>query len=94
MKFKNKAYLFFLLIISLNQINFTQQVTLDDFENSNGWNVFKSDGVNLTISNDAGLNGNAIRFDYDFTKGTGYGGIQSALGGPIDLPENYEFTFY
>ncbi|MBE0570811.1 MAG: discoidin domain-containing protein [Ignavibacteriaceae bacterium] len=92
MKFKNKAYLFFLLIISLNQINFTQQVSLDDFENSNGWNVFKSDGVNLTIVNDAGLKGTAIRFEYDFTKGTGYGGIQKFL--PIDLPENYEFTFY
>jgi hypothetical protein len=94
MKFKKKLSLFFLLLIFLNQINFTQQVTLDDFENSNGWNVFKSDGVNLTIVNDAGTNGNAIRFDYDFTKGTGYGGIQSALGGPIDLSENFEFTFY
>ncbi len=39
-----------------------------------------------------GLNGNAIRFDYDFTKGTGYGGIQKFF--PIDLPENFEFTFY
>ena len=26
-------------------------------------------------------------FDYDFTKGTGYGGIQKMF--PIDLPENY-----
>ena len=92
MKFKKKLSLFFLLLIFLNQINFTQQVSLDDFEKSDGWNVFKSDGVNLTISNDAGLKGNAIRFDYDFTKGTGYGGIQKFF--PIDLPDNYEFTFY
>jgi hypothetical protein len=94
MKFEQKPFLLFFLLIFLNQINFTQQVTLDDFEGNNGWSVFKSDGVNLTISNDVGLKGNAIRFDYDFTKGTGYGGIQSALGGPIDLPENFEFTFY
>jgi len=94
MKVKIKLSLFFLLLIFLNQINFTQQVSLDDFEKSDGWNVFKSDGVNLTVVNDAGLKGNAIRFEYDFTKGTGYGGIQSALGGPIDLPENFEFTFY
>ena len=94
MKFKKKLFFFFLLLIFLNQINFTQQVTLDDFENIKDWSVFKSDGVNLKISSDAGLKGNAIRFDYDFTKGTGYGGIQSALGGPIDLPDNYEFTFY
>ncbi|HSW55004.1 MAG TPA: discoidin domain-containing protein, partial [Ignavibacteriaceae bacterium] len=94
MKFKKKLSLFSLLLIFLNQINFTQQVTLDNFEKSDGWNVFKSDGVNLTISNDAGLKGNAIRFDYDFTKGTGYGGIQSTLGEPLYLPENFEFTFY
>jgi len=92
MKFKKKLSLFFLLLIFLNQINFTQQVTLDDFEKSDGWNVFKSDGVNLTVVNDAGLKGNAIRFDYDFTKGTGYGGIQKFF--PIDVPENFEFTFY
>jgi hypothetical protein len=92
MKFKKKSFLFFLFLVFLNQINFSQQVTLDDFENSDGWNVFKSDGVNLTISSDTGLEGNAIRFDYDFTKGTGYGGIQKLFA--IDLPENFEFTFY
>jgi F5/8 type C domain len=73
---------------------FAQTITIDDFENIKDWSVFKSDGVNLTMSNDAGLKGNAIHFDYDFTKGTGYGGIQSTLGEPFDLPENYEFTFY
>jgi hypothetical protein len=94
MKFKKKLSLFFLLLFFLNQINFSQQVSLDDFENIKDWNVFKSDGVNLTISSDAGLKGNAIRFDYDFTKGTGYGGIQHVLGEPLYLPENFEFTFH
>ena len=54
--------------------------------------LIKSDGVTLNLSNEKGLTGNAIRFDYDFTKGTGYGGIQKLF--PIDLPDNYEFTFY
>ena len=71
---------------------YAQIKTLDDFENKNGWNFIKSDGVNLNLSNEKGLTGNAIRFDYDFTKGTGYGGIQKLF--PIDLPDNYEFTFY
>lgn len=66
--------------------------TLDEFENKNGWIFIRSDGVNLNVSNEKGLTGNAIRFDYDFTKGTGYGGIQKLF--PIDLPYNYEFTFY
>ncbi len=69
-----------------------QVKTLDEFENKTGWNIIKSDGVNLAISNEKGLTGNAIRFDYDFTKGTGYGGIQKLF--PIDLPDNYEFSFW
>jgi len=69
-----------------------QVTTLDEFENKDGWTVIRSDGVNLELSNDKGLTANSIRFDYDFTKGTGYGGIQKRF--PIDLPDNYEFTFY
>ena len=66
--------------------------TLDEFENKNGWYFIQSDGVNLKLTNEKGLTGNAIRFDYDFTHGTGYGGIQKLI--PIDVPENYQFTFY
>ncbi len=77
--------------ISFNELNIAQIKTLDDFENNNGWKEFIADGVTLNISSDVGLNGNAIRFDYNFTKGTGYGGIQKFF--PIDLPENFEFTF-
>lgn len=66
--------------------------TLDDFETKDGWSFIRSDGVDLKLSNEKGLTDNAIRFDYDFTKGTGYGGIQKLF--PIDLPDNYEFTFF
>ncbi len=83
------ALLILALAISLAH---SQIKTLDDFENKNGWNFIQSDGVSLNLTNEKGLTGNAIRFDYDFTKGTGYGGIQKLF--PIDLPENYEFTFY
>ena len=79
------------LSVSFYDLIFAQIKTLDDFESSNGWNEIKADGVTLNISTDVGINGNAIRFDYDFTKGTGYGGIQKFF--PIDLPENFEFTF-
>ncbi|MEI8047495.1 MAG: discoidin domain-containing protein [Bacteroidota bacterium] len=80
-----------LMIFVSHMIN-AQIKTLDEFETKNGWNFIKSDGVNLNLSNEKGLTGNAIRFDYDFTHGTGYGGIQKLF--PIDLSENYEFTFY
>lgn len=64
---------------------------VDDFENTDGWSVFISDGVNLNTAINLGMNGNAIKFEYDFINGTGYGGIQKFF--PIDLPDNYEFTF-
>ncbi len=69
-----------------------QERTLDEFEKSDGWSYNLSEGVTLALSSEAGVSGNSIRIDYDFAKGTGYGGIQKLF--PIDLPENFEFTFW
>ena len=81
-----------LLTILTSTILHAQIKTLDEFESTDGWSFIKSDGVNLKLSGAKGLTANAVRFDYDFTKGTGYCGIQKLF--PIDIPENYEFTFY
>jgi hypothetical protein len=81
------------ILLLLTGLNFYgQELILDEFEHTDGWSYNKSDGVNVNLANESGITGNAIRFDYDFTKGTGYGGIQKWF--PIDLPENFEFTFY
>ena len=69
-----------------------QTVTLDQFESTEGWNYIKSDGVNITAQTDNGLSGKSICITYNFVKGTGYCGIQKLF--PINLPENYEITFY
>jgi len=89
---QRKIYTLFLFFFLIQTYGFAQAKTLDSFENKDGWNFIKSDGVNVSLTNEKGITGNAIRFDYDFTKGTGYGGIQKFF--PIDLPDNYEFTFY
>jgi hypothetical protein len=86
-KFALSALLFLMTTVGLAQIQ-----TLDEFESKEGWEFILSDGVSLDLNVVEGRTGNALRFDYDFTKGTGYGGIQKWF--PIDLPENYEFTFY
>jgi hypothetical protein len=78
-----------------NQILCSQGKVLESFDSAStlsDWKVYKADGVDISISEDEGISGNAIKLDYNFTKGTGYGGIQKFS--PIDLPENYEFTFY
>lgn len=69
-----------------------QVKTLDEFESTNGWSYNLSDGVTMNHSTEEGVTDNAIRIDYDFTKGSGYGGIQKLF--PLELPENYEFTFW
>ncbi len=81
--------LFFLF--SFCKIIFGQIKSLDDFQTTEGWGFIKADGVNVSTSVDKGFHGSAIKFDYDFTKGSGYGGIQKLF--PMELPENYEFTF-
>ncbi|MDY0252789.1 MAG: discoidin domain-containing protein [Tenuifilaceae bacterium] len=80
-----------IILFSASSI-YSQSLLLDAFESKNGWEFIESDGVDVNLSVEKGLVGNAIRFEYDFTKGTGYGGIQKWF--PIDLPENYEFTFW
>ncbi len=87
-----KKYAILALLTLTASILQAQIRTLDDFENKNGWTYIRSEGVKLNLSNEKGLTGNAVRFDYEFTKGTGYGGIQKLF--PIDLPDNYEFIFY
>jgi len=88
---KQGIVILFLSVMATSMI-LAQTRTLDEFENKEGWTFIRSDGVNLNLTTEKGLTGNAIRFDYDFTHGTGYGGIQKLF--PIDLPDNYEFTFY
>ncbi len=83
--------IFLFLFVAAAAVN-AQVRTLDDFENANGWSYNLSDGVTMNHSSEKGVTGNAIRIDYDFTKGSGYGGIQKFF--PVELPENYEFTFW
>lgn len=89
--FRQKPFHALILFFAATTLN-AQEITLDEFENKDGWSFNKSDGVTVSLSTEKGFSGNAIRFDYDFTKGTGYGGIQKLF--PLDLPDNFEFTFY
>ncbi len=69
-----------------------QIVTLDKFESTNLWTYIKSDGVSINTQIDSGFSGKSVRIEYNFLKGTGYGGIQKRF--PIALPENFEISFY
>ncbi|MFA7289855.1 MAG: hypothetical protein WC055_13340, partial [Melioribacteraceae bacterium] len=83
---KKLLFLFF-IVSSL----YGQRKLLDDFGSLDGWSVFGSDGVITKISLVEGVNGKAIKFDYDFTNGSGYGGIRKEFS--TNLPENFQFIF-
>ncbi|HEX8906693.1 MAG TPA: discoidin domain-containing protein, partial [Longimicrobiaceae bacterium] len=65
---------------------------LDDFESITPWRAMPSDGVSLALASDAGHSGRAMRMDVDFHGGGGYAVAHRAL--PLDLPENYELSFW
>ncbi|MFH1197559.1 MAG: discoidin domain-containing protein [bacterium] len=84
--------IFLLLILSITLKVNAQSKILDEFNSTDGWKVYASDGVELNISTADGFSGKCIRIDYNFTKGSGYGGIQKLI--PIDFPVNFQFSFY
>jgi hypothetical protein len=65
---------------------------LDDFESVAAWSAQPSDGVSLALAADDGHSGRALRMDVDFHGGGGYAVAHRAL--PIDLPLNYELSFW
>ncbi len=76
----------FLLSFLYSQTSRTS-VVLDDGTHSAVWTAFQSAGVEVKHQTENG----SIRFDIDFAKGSGYGGIIRTLNSA--LPENYEISF-
>ena len=83
----------------MDQSLFSQEKVLESFDSPsllNDWKIFKADGVDVEVSSAEGFHCKGIKLDYNFTKGTGYGGIQKII--PLDLPDplanGFQFTFY
>ncbi|MGH8713539.1 MAG: discoidin domain-containing protein, partial [Casimicrobiaceae bacterium] len=66
--------------------------TLDDFADLTPWHAGASDGVRASIHAADGVEGRALRLDFDLAGTAGYALADRAL--PIDLPANYEISFY
>lgn len=82
----------FLILLAFRTAGpFAQSVLLDGMDNMAGWELILSDGVEASLHLDKGIVGDALRFDYHFTKGTGYGGFQKFIS--LDLPEHFEISF-
>lgn len=66
---------------------------LDDFESTQGWqNITSDESVKIHTQTVPGKIGNALEIHFDFTKGSGFCGIQKQI--PMELPDNFSFSFY
>ncbi len=65
---------------------------IDDFESSAAWSSHPSDGVTLAIGQGAGHRGRAMQLDFDFHGHAGYAIARRGVN--LDLPPNYELTFW
>ncbi len=65
---------------------------LDAFESASPWRAIASDGVQAAIRSADGIDGAALRLDFDFRGGAGYAAARRELA--LDLPPNYEISFY
>ncbi len=82
----------FLIVICTFAFIQPQSRVLDNFEKPDGWTSYSSEGVEIKASLALGKHGNAIRIDYNFVNGAGYGGIQKMI--PLTLPKGFKFSFY
>ena len=65
---------------------------LDGFEDLSAWSADASDGVKASAEPDDGIDGHALRLNFDFGNVAGYAFARRKL--PLDLPKNYELSFY
>ncbi|HMN39885.1 MAG TPA: discoidin domain-containing protein [Phycisphaerales bacterium] len=63
----------------------------EGFEDAASWQVITADGVTLQVRPEPGRTGQAVRLDYDFTRGSGYAIIRKEVD--ISLPPNYRFSY-
>lgn len=85
-----RTTVFFVLFPIIVLIAQTSSVTKLDI--IHGWKIVKAEGVDITIEKIKGKSGNAVKLNYNFIKGTGYGGVQKKI--PLNFNGNYRFSFY
>lgn len=66
--------------------------SLDRFDDVAPWQVVVSDGVKASIHPADGISGHAMQLQFDLAGTAGYALAHRTL--PLDLPDNYEISFY
>lgn len=85
------VFLIVILIIATG-IPLLRAISGDPFEKFNEWKIHTSDQVKVSTSVTDGKSDQCLKMDIDFIAGSGYGGVQKKM--PLDLPANFQFSFY
>ena len=65
---------------------------IEGFDDLSRWRATPSDGVEATLARVPGPSGSAMRVSFDFHGGAGYVAVRGRI--PLDLPANYEISFW
>lgn len=65
---------------------------LDEMENAADWKALASDGVDASVHNAKGVEGNAMVLEFNLNDTAGYAAATRKL--PVELPEDYEISFW
>jgi hypothetical protein len=84
-------YILFFCLVGFLTLRAQSVIYSESFESVSGWNIVCSDEVEVLVTNEKTESGTCLKLDYHFKAGSGYGGIQKVI--PIELPDNYEFSF-
>ena len=69
----------------------SQSRLLDDFATLAGWQAVHSEGASMSLARAEGKTGKAMVMEFDLSGAYGY--VSARKDFPIDLPDNYQFTF-
>ena len=83
--------LFVIAGLMLPGLLWSQSRLLDDFETLAGWQAVHSEGATMNLATAEGKTGKAMVMEFDLSGAYGY--VSARKDFPIDLPENYQFTF-
>lgn len=81
-----------LLAWAAEQVPQLQLRYLDEMEHVSEWKSLASDGVDASVHNAKGVDGNALVLEFNLNNTAGYAAATRKL--PVELPEDYEISFW
>jgi hypothetical protein len=81
-----------MLAFAAEEVPQLQMRYLDEMENAAEWQSLASDGVDASVHNAKGVEGNALVLEYNLNNTAGYAVATRKL--PVELPEDYEISFW